>query len=151
LEILLWLKSNKAQKKDTKGFLLLELAICITIFSVIIISPLLYFPKFMDSITSTQIHYETYQTLNLARILAMATNEDTIIEADNNILNIFQNNILYKKLKAPAHFIFSISGNNKAGFKASGHSKYARTITIQSKFKTKKISVSVGNGKITMK
>ncbi|MFC1771532.1 Tfp pilus assembly protein FimT/FimU [Candidatus Margulisiibacteriota bacterium] len=135
-----------------RGFFLLEMVITISVISVLVVSPLLYLPKLIDKVQCQQVCFQAYQMISLARFSAMALNEDVLIKAQDNILTLSYKDILYKSLSAPVYFVFSINGSNKqAGFKASGHSKFARTITITSKYHSRAISIGIDKGKITLK
>jgi hypothetical protein len=145
------ISKSKTIKSNSKGLFLLELIIAISIFSSASFFPLISFSKFVGSYLTYFYTVKTYQFLHFGRAWAIANDQDThykIQETHN--LNLYnQNQDLLKTITFPPQL--QISLNKNIGFKSSGNTKRAGTVTISSKNKTRKITLGVGYGKITIK
>jgi prepilin-type N-terminal cleavage/methylation domain-containing protein len=135
-----------------KGFTFVELIVVLSLISLLAIASITATVRLQDKLICENVCVQAYQILNYARNLARSLNEDVLVQADENKLSVLRNKTVYKFFTVDNRVTFSFNDKfNRTGFKGSGHTKYARTLSIISKFYTKKISVAVGMGKIKIK
>ncbi|MFC1616602.1 Tfp pilus assembly protein FimT/FimU [Candidatus Margulisiibacteriota bacterium] len=128
-----------------KGFTLIELIITISVIAILNISLLLYLPKLLGKLRLKYTLNEIYQNFNYSRNLAMAIDEDIIItsEEDKLILSTAEKKV--KEFAFPSYVNLSMNVS-KLGFKSSGYTKHAGTLTAQVAKEEAKIKLGVGYG-----
>lgn len=98
-------------------------------------------------------HYHAvalYQSLQQARALAIARDQDVELAVQNGALIQNQNTVLTPMYTLVQPYILTLNVP-KLGFKASGRSKYAGTLTLQGRYFQNALTLDVGHGKITLK
>ncbi len=116
--------------RDDKGFSLIEIVITLSISAILIGSIVAIAPSFISHITQKDYASNLYQDVQLTRMQAMTYDQDTTIRPT-----------------PPSGITVVINNKNGIGFKPNGNTKYSGTISINGE---PKITVAVGNGKITM-
>ena len=137
------------QKNQSAGFTLYELLLLFFFLSIFCFSILSLSSRFIDSVNLSSSVFKIQETLYFARNLAKATKSDVVIKIEDNKIKISNAKEQVSNLLFPQNL--AITCNYTLGFKPSGNTKSAGTITIKSRFSEKKVTVGVGYGKISIK
>ncbi len=137
-------------KIHNNAFFLIEFIVVLSIISILISFSISFGIDLLKNIYCNMSAITCYQLINIARLKAIAFDSDTTIQIRDSVLitNSDQNNHHFPLSSSIRH---TISNKGKLGFKTSGNTKYAGTITLKNHFCTRKVSLGVGYGKITLK
>ncbi len=137
--------------KNNHGFTLLQLLIYFCIVMIILNIGLITFFNIIHKHDLNVTAHKILKTLYYGQHLAMSTDNDIKIIIKDNILYLFIDNQIVRKIVIPASLKISLN-NESLGFKAgSGNALASGSIILSNKYAKKIISLSVGYGKISLK
>lgn len=132
-----------------QGFTLLELLMVIFLMGLIILIPLLRF-DFLGS-KKEEIELKTMvENFNSGRNLAVNTGVNTIIYLNKNGYIIRNNDIEYEYKLDYIKILSHNNENRKITFKTTGAPDLARSILVEGKNKSYKITIEIATGKVNL-
>ena len=130
------------------GFTLIELILCLSIL-LLFSSSLIKYQKNISKKWNTYYGSEiAFQFLHSIQNNAETVDADISLTIENNTL--LSNSNILKSYQAPSETKLK-TNQSQLGFKGSGNTKFAGTLTLSSTELEKEISIGVGIGKITLK
>jgi hypothetical protein len=133
------------------GFFLVELMLVVCIMGMFFASSFFGVSRFLTSFLLSSQTIQSYQFLHYARALAMATDEDNFCEIQAKELRLCsgqRQDVLLKKMAIAGELQTVLS--RKIGFKASGNTRIAGSVTLGNKVKEKKVSLGVAYGRVRL-
>lgn len=130
------------------GYLTLEVMLTITLLSLAMTWTMPALGRFLGSIQHMLLTWEATQLCYLARMQAIATNQDVQVQVLDRRLCVAQplleGTLTGYCLELPSSFQGSINGTGRLGFKPTGTTQYAGTFTLERDAIFHYVTVQVG-------
>lgn len=131
-----------------RGVSLIEYSMVILIWSTLSLGLLQLHPRLQSQVDLMLSTHTVFTTLHLAKMRAQHTGLDHQVLVSPHQLTLQADNQIIQSHNIPRTISLKTGRRNKLGFKANSHTQYAGTITLSSQALQKKVSLSVGPGRI---
>ena len=133
----------------SKGYLLIELILTISVVSVLMLSSFIFCSSYLFSLQNNLAGVLLFSQLQQGQMIAMARDTDVTFQINHNRLErlLPSSSVCWIPF---TNQTLQITNKSGMGFTESGHTKYSGTIKING-LNSPAISLGIGFGKVTLK